>query len=375
MDKKGNIVINGRSFPYFAGQTILEVARANGIDIPTLCYLERAEPNGNCEICAVELDGCQDLVLACETKADSWMEVRTESPKVVKKRKEVLKGLLSKGNHNCAVCATGDSAWTDFQISAQKTDEAEELCPVWGDCRLQDLAFKYQVQGEPVEAGKEFPREMANPFIYRDYSRCIRCGRCEAACNAVQVNEAIRFGNLDDNAPSEEDYPLATSDCVFCGECVQACPVGALVEKGARYNVRPWEIEKKVRSTCSYCGVGCQIELNVKDNKIVKVNGVEENGPNFGSLCVKGRFGFHFVGHPDRLTTPLIKENGKFREASWDEALDLVASRFTQIKKEFGGGAMGVLTSARITNEENYVAQKFSRAVLKTNNVDHCARL
>jgi predicted molibdopterin-dependent oxidoreductase YjgC len=155
---------------------------------------------------------------------------------------------------------------------------------------------------------------------------------------------------------------------------VQACPVGALVEKDARYQVRPWET-KKVRTTCTYCGVGCQLYLHAKDGRVVKISGVQDVAPNYGSLCVKGRFGYDFIGSPDRLTAPLIKENGEFREASWEEALDLVARKLGDIKTEFGPDSIGVLTSARITNEENYVAQKFARAVLKTNNVDHCARL
>jgi predicted molibdopterin-dependent oxidoreductase YjgC len=150
--------------------------------------------------------------------------------------------------------------------------------------------------------------------------------------------------------------------------------VGALVEKDVRYRVRQWETET-VRTTCSYCGVGCQLNLHVKDNRVVKVSGVEGAAPNYGSLCVKGRFGYDFVNSPERLKTPLIKENGQFREASWDEALDLVADRLGKIKADHGPDSIGVLTSARVTNEENYLANKFTRAVLQTNNIDHCARL
>lgn len=220
-----------------------------------------------------------------------------------------------------------------------------------------------------------YPIETVNPFIVRDFSRCIQCGRCVQACNEVQVNNAISFGyrGPESKIIAAGDRPLKDSDCVFCGECVQACPVGALVKKDVRYRVRPWET-KKVRTTCSYCGVGCQIHLHVKDNKVVKVAGVDA-APNHGSLCVKGRFGYHYIGAAERLTTPLIKENGKFREASWDEALGRVADRFKQLRDTPGGDALGVLVSARMTNEENYIARKFARIVLKTNNVDHCARL
>jgi predicted molibdopterin-dependent oxidoreductase YjgC len=247
---------------------------------------------------------------------------------------------------------------------------------VWGDCRLQDLAYRYQVSGDNFGApGTGFPLEDVNPFIVRDFSRCILCGRCVSACNEVQVNNAIKFRSDEKKVVTDEsDNPLRNSNCVFCGECVQACPVGALVEKDVRYRVRPWETEK-TRTTCTYCGVGCQMYLHVKDNKVVKVSGVEGVAPNYGSMCVKGRFGFDFVNSRERLTKPLIKENGKFREASWEEAFDRVAEKLTRIKDTHGSDSIGVLTSARITNEENYVVQKFARAVLKTNNVDHCARL
>jgi predicted molibdopterin-dependent oxidoreductase YjgC len=218
--------------------------------------------------------------------------------------------------------------------------------------------------------------ETVNPFIVRDFSRCINCGRCVQACNEIPVNNAIHFGFRGSSMKivAAGNRPLKDSDCVFCGECVQACPVGALVEKDVRYKVRPWET-RKVRTTCTYCGVGCQMDLHVKDDQVVKVGGVEGAAPNYGSLCVKGRFGFDFIHSPERLKTPMIKENGQLRSATWDEALDHVARRLGQLKDEFGSESLGVLTSARITNEENYIANKFARAVLKTNNIDHCARL
>jgi predicted molibdopterin-dependent oxidoreductase YjgC len=210
----------------------------------------------------------------------------------------------------------------------------------------------------------------------RNFSKCILCGRCVQACNDVQVNDAIHFGYRGKKSKivAGEDVPLRDGECVFCGECVQACPTHALVLKGANFKVRPWE-GTRVRTTCGYCGVGCQLWLHVKDNRIIKVTGVEDVGPNYGSLCVKGRFGYDFVGHPDRLKTPLIREGEGFREASWDEALGLVAARLGAIRAAGGANAVGVLSSARASNESNYLLQKFARGVLKTNNVDHCARL
>ena len=377
MAEQNIIVINGNEFSFEPGESILAVAHRNNIDVPTLCHLKNAIPTGACRVCVVEVEGARSLLASCATPAANNMVVRTESAKVIEARRMVIQLLLSSGNHNCAVSGSAGENWTEFQLKSQQIENTAELCPVWGDCELQDLAFRYQVSGEVFEPTESpYPMENVNPFIVRDFSRCIQCGRCVQACNDVQVNQAIHYGyrGADTKIVTAGDRPYRDSDCVFCGECVQACPVGALVEKDASYRVRPWAT-KKVRTTCSYCGVGCQLYLHVKDNQVVKVTGVEDVGPNYGSLCVKGRFGYNFVNSPDRLTTPLIKENGQFREASWDEALDLVASKFGEIKSEHGSDSLAVLTSARITNEENYIAQKFCRAVLQTNSVDHCARL
>ncbi len=376
MAEKNIIAINGNEFAFESGETILDVARRNSVDIPTLCHLKGASPTGACRVCVVEVEGARSLVASCATPAGNKMVVRTESKPVIEARKLIVQLLLASGNHNCAVRGSDDKDWTRFQLNVQQDDQSDELCPVWGDCRLQDLAYRYQVSGDMFPAtGNKYPMETVNPFIVRDFSRCIQCGRCVQACNDVQVNNAINFGyrGAETKIVASGDRPLKDSDCVFCGECVQACPVGALVEKDVRYQVRPWET-KKVRTTCSYCGVGCQLELHVKDNHVVKVNGYDA-APNHGSLCVKGRFGYNFVDSPERLTKPLIKENGQFVKVSWDKALDFVAKRFSEIKEKHGADTMGVLTSARITNEENYIANKFARAVLKTNNIDHCARL
>ncbi len=377
MNAKQTLIINGNRFEFDTGETILDVCRTNSIDVPTLCHLKDATPTGACRICVVEVENARSLLTACSTPAAPDMVVQTESPAVIEARKEILQLMLSSGNHNCAVRGSDNKDWTSFQLGVQEDDNSSELCPVWGDCRLQDLAYHYQVDGKGFEATEtRYPMETVNPFIVRDFSRCILCGRCVQACNEVQVNNAINFGyrGAETKIIAAGDRPLKDSDCVFCGECVQACPVGALVEKDVRYQVRQWDT-KRVRTTCSYCGVGCQLNLHVRDNQVVKVSGVEDLPPNNGSLCVKGRFGYHFVGSPERLTVPLIRKDGELKEATWDEALDLVAGRFKEIRDASGPDSMGVLTSARITNEENYVAHKFSRAVLKTNNIDHCARL
>jgi predicted molibdopterin-dependent oxidoreductase YjgC len=214
-----------------------------------------------------------------------------------------------------------------------------------------------------------------NPFIVRDLSRCILCGRCVAACNEVQVNQAIDFGFRGDKGRiiAGTGTTLMKSSCVFCGECVQVCPVGALVEKKALGKGRPWEVET-IRTTCPYCGVGCQQLLHVKDDTIVKITGVENAAPNQGRLCVKGRFGYDFIYSDKRLKTPLIREKDGFREASWDQALTLVADTFTRIIEESGPDALAGVSCARSINEDSYLMQKLFRAVLRTNNIDHCAR-
>jgi predicted molibdopterin-dependent oxidoreductase YjgC len=346
------IVINGNEFAFKPGETILQVAHRNGIAIPTLCYLRSAQATGACRICVVEVEGARNLVASCAAPAAPRMVVRTDTERVHRTRKMNLELLLSSGHHYCVTC------------------EAD------GDCRLQDLAYKYKIDTIRFSESPQRHAKEESPLIVRDFSRCIMCGRCVQACNEVQVNQAISYGyrGVRSKIVTVGDRPYANSDCVFCGECVQACPVGALVPKPSRFKGKPWEL-RKVRSTCAYCGVGCQMWLHVKGNEVVKVTGVEGVAPNYGSLCVKGRFGYDFINASDRLKTPLIRENGKFREASWDEALDHVARRLGEIKKASGPESIMVLTSARITNEENYLAQKFARAVIGTNNVDHCARL
>ena len=368
--------LNGCEVDFQPGETILEAARRHQVVIPTLCHLAGTTPTGACRVCVVEVEGAQTLMTGCTTPVAEGMRVQTESPVVVAARRTIIELLLASGNHNCAATQMehgGD--WSAFQIAAQQMD-GDELCPSWGDCKLQELAFQYQVRPDRFAPLTDCPPpELANPMIVRDFSRCIRCGRCVQACNEVQVNRAINFGYRGRQAKivAGDDRSLAESDCVFCGQCVQACPTGALVDKKARFQWRPWEVEK-IRTTCPYCGVGCQQWLHVRNGRIVRVTAVEDAEPNQGRLCVKGRYGYDFIYSEERLKNPLIRDGEGFREASWDEALDLVADKFKQIIVESGPNSVAGVSCARSINEDSYQMQKLFRAVFKTNNIDHCAR-
>jgi formate dehydrogenase major subunit len=189
------------------------------------------------------------------------------------------------------------------------------------------------------------------------------------------VNEVLDMGfrGSEMRVICDTNKPMGKSSCVVCGECVQLCPTGALIEKKSIGKGRTWET-KKVKTTCPYCGVGCQIFLHVKDNEIIKITGVEDIEPNYGSLCIKGRFGYDFVHSPQRLQSPLLRKGGKLKETTWDEALDFIAKRLLEIKKTYGPDSIVGIGCARSTNESNYIMMKFMRAVIGTNNIDHCAR-
>ncbi|MCE5212565.1 MAG: 2Fe-2S iron-sulfur cluster-binding protein, partial [Deltaproteobacteria bacterium] len=328
-------LLNGKETPFKQGQMILEAARNGGIEIPTLCYLKGSTPTGACRVCCVEVKGARSLVASCSTPVTKGMEVSTDTDLVHRSRKMIVEFMLASGKHNCMACEAN------------------------GNCRLQDLAYFYKITiPRFAESEQKYPVENENPFIVRDFSRCILCGRCVQACNEVVVNRAISQGYRGKNSKvvtgGDKAYNDPDSECVFCGQCVQVCPVGALTEKKAKGLGRPWETQK-IRTTCPYCGVGCQQLLHVKDGKIVKVTAVEDAQPNQGRLCVKGRFAYDFIYSEERLKTPLIREkNGEFREASWDEALDLVATKFKEIIKKDGPDAIAGVSCARSINEDSY---------------------
>lgn len=347
---KVKISINNREFETEEGKTILDVARANGIYIPTLCYHPKLSIYGGCRICVVEVKGLPKPVTSCTTPITNGMEVTTDTETVQKMRKTVVELLLSDHPLECPICDKG------------------------GECALQDLTYEYEIKENRFNGEKRsIPIEEVNGFIRRDYKRCIMCTKCTRMCDEVQgggfISVARRGFHAKISTPG--DKPL---DCDFCGQCVEACPVGALTDKMSKFAGRPWEM-KKVTTTCTYCGTGCTLDLNVKNGKVVKVTENANGVVNQGSLCIKGRYGYEFIHHKDRITTPLIRKDGELQPASWGEAMGYVATKLTEIKERHGASSLGVFASARCTNEENYLMQKLGRAVLRTHNVDNCARV
>lgn len=340
--------INGIPVEIPEGMTILQAAKQIGIEIPALCYHPKITNSGACRVCLVEVNGMP--LTSCTTMVEEGMEVITDSPYIENIRRDIIDLILSDHPYDCMVC--------------QKT----------GECELQELAYKYDIR-KPIFSGERriYTKKDGNPFIERDMEKCILCGRCVKICDEVQGVGAIDFAYKGFTAkvcpPFEKDL-----NCEFCGQCIMVCPTGALVGKEWIGKGRYWKI-KEVDTICPYCGVGCNITLHIKGNEIVRVTSKEDSVVNKGLLCVKGRFAYEFVSSPDRLKTPLIRKNGELQPASWDEALDYAAKKLREIKETYGPDSIAGLSSARCTTEENYLFQKFIRAVIGTNNVDHCARL
>ncbi len=349
------ITIDNKEITSPIGANLLQVARDNGINIPGLCYYEKLTPTGACRLCLVKIEGMRGLVASCTVKVTEGLKVTAYDEELEETRKFLLDYLLSEHN--------------DF-YDGSYSDELRELMFRYGLHKHENRYFK------PVWQKLDFKTDSSSPVLTYDPTKCIKCFRCIKACDEVQGKNVLSF-----NDRGIHSYIIAgagiwgESECDGCGECIQLCPTGAIVEKPNREKINLEKISHSAVTTCPYCGVGCQIELMVQDGKIVRSNGVEGVSPNDGRLCVKGRFGYEFVHSHDRLTKPLIKRNGKFEEASWDEALELIASKFKEIKEKYGSDALAGYASAKCTNEDNYIFQKFIRTVFGTNNIDYCTRL
>jgi len=386
------LTINGQQIETTAENTILEAAREAGIHIPTLCHHPDLTNVGACRMCVVSVEKTRGLQTACTTPVFDGMVVNTESEEARATRKFVLEMFLTDHPNECMTCEVN------------------------GDCELQDLVYDYDVAW-PEHGGFRHSYEIApdpNPFIVIDRNKCILCGRCVRACGEIQNRDVWNFAHrgFDSKLVAGADQFMLDARCESCGQCVAYCPVGALYDKMSLGIARVNKVQK-VRTTCSYCGVGCNFDLNVRDNKIVRVTSAPDAPANGMALCVKGRYGYDYVHHSDRLTAPLVRAkwlnakqvekqvadgawqavavaqnrvqpagNGSqpispdtFIQTDWDTALDVVSHKFTEEKKAHGGDAFAVLASAKCTNEENYLFNKFTRQVLGTNSIDHCARL
>ncbi len=393
------VTINGQKVIVPKDSTILEAARYAGVTIPTLCHHPDLSNVGACRMCVVSVEKARGLQTACTTPVFEGMVVDTESEEARETRKFVLEMLLTDHPNECMTCEVN------------------------GDCELQDLVYDYNVAW-PEHNGERHTYEIdpdPNPFIFIDKNKCILCSRCIRACGEIQNRDVWNFAyrGFKTELVAGAGQLLLDARCESCGQCVAYCPVGALHDKMSMGQGRANQVTK-VRTTCSYCGVGCNFDLNVRNGKVVRVTSAEDAPVNGLALCVKGRYGYDYVHHPERLTRPLIRakwlsnveeqvasgrwqvatvaqkrirpQNGNsdskiqnlnstipspdtFIETDWDSALDVVAGKFAAVKQEHGSDALAILASAKCTNEENYLFNKFARQVLGTNTIDHCARL
>jgi formate dehydrogenase alpha subunit len=357
MSETITLKIDDREVTVAPRTTILDAAASVGIDIPHLCHdpAWNIPPGSSCRLCLVEVEGARAPVTACSQDVSDGMVVETDTEKIRQTRKMVIELLLSDHPHDCLTCEQG------------------------GQCLLQTYAYELGVteSGFTDVAGTVKTQPLRDgPAIIYDRSKCILCGRCVEVCQNIQSSGAIDFSErgFDTTISLPPTLTRRESTCSECGNCIDVCPTGAMAGSLGQGLGRSWEIEE-IETICPYCGCGCTLVLNVRDNKVVKVTGRGDLGVNEGMLCVKGRFGIDFMGHSERLTQPLVRKGGKLQPVSWDEALDTVAGRFAEIRSESGPDALAGLASAKCTNEENYIFQKFIRAVIGTNNVDHCARL
>jgi formate dehydrogenase alpha subunit len=345
------IVLNGVEVSGTPGTTILDLARESGVYIPTLCHDPNLSSTGACRLCLVEDERSGALLASCVAPIGAGMTINTNSERVLEHRKKILKLMLASHPDTCMVCNKGNR------------------------CQLRKLAAE---MGIGLVEYQKIPQldviEELNPFIERDLSKCILCGKCIRADQELVVIGAIDYIDRGTRArpATLNDVPLEKAECTFCGACVVVCPTGAIAEKESAYTGTATDV---VTTVCPYCGCGCSISLGIKDGKIVHSQPAPDSPVNRETLCVRGSYGYDFIHSPERLESPLIKAEGGFRKATWDEALSLIAGEIKRIAQEHGADALAVFGSTRCTNEENYLLQRFARAVLGTNNIDNGSRL
>lgn len=359
-----NITINGRALSIPEGKTVLQAAREAGIVIPTLCDHPDLTPVGGCRLCVVEMQGARTPIASCTLLAQEGMKIETDTPKLFTARRFILELLLS----------------TYYAEDISKADDGENELLNWAKAYdLDPQVYGAKTARYPVDSDP-------NPFVRVDLNRCILCRRCIRACQEVQGRFVwgLSERGFETRISAGSDQPMLEARCESCGACVAYCPTGALSNKLSYDLGVP---DHKVTTTCTYCGVGCQIDLNIKDGKVIRVTSNPEAPVNGMHMCVKGRYGYEFIHHPTRLTKPQVREyllkgeqrqgadRGAWVEVEWDTALDIVAGKLSATSKTYGPDSIGYLTSAKCTNEENYLMNKLARQVSGTHNIDHCARL
>ncbi len=339
-----NAKLNGQDIQTKPGTLLINMTKELGIEVPAFCYYEGFTLQAACRMCLVQVNGSPKLLPGCTTIVTEGMVIETESPLVVEARKSMLEFLLVNHPLDCPVCDKG------------------------GECELQDMVFKYGAgESRFVDIKHHEPERPFSPVVYYDPARCILCYRCVRVCDegyGVSALGVVNRGVHSEIAPNLGDQ----LNCDECGACIDICPVGALTSNTYRYKTRPWEM-KHVGTTCAHCSNGCKTTLGVRNDEIMRANNRDASGLNDEFLCIKGRFGFDFNHHPERLQSPLLRVDGELKPVSWSKALAAVATKFKEVKA--AGGKFGVIGSSRTSNEENYYLQKFARQGLETNNIDH----
>jgi len=356
----GNIAhINDTAYPFKEGETMLAFIRRHlGKDlVPTLCDAPNIDPYGACRICSVDvahnLGGPAKAQASCHSPVIAGSYIYTDSERITRLRKNIIELVLTDHPLDCLTCEVNNN------------------------CELQSVAAKVGIRDVRYPEGKNhlhYQKDKSHPYMTSDFSKCINCARCVRACDEVQGEFVLSMAGrgFDSHIVKSYNDSFFDSDCVSCGACAQACPTSAISDV---FESKSVNAGKKVRTVCTYCGVGCNLEVAVVNGKVKSIQAPYDAEVNQGHTCLKGRFAFSFYNHPDRLRTPLIRKNGKLEPATWDEAYDFIAEKLNKIKVQYGPDSIAGISSARCTNEENYLMQKFIRAVIGTNNIDSCARV
>jgi NADH-quinone oxidoreductase subunit G len=344
--KQVTFKLNEREMTVAPGTLVIEAARRAGVEVPSFCYFPGLALQAACRMCLVEVEKMPKMQTACTLVATEGMIVRTDTPQIHVARKGMLEFLLTNHPLDCPVCDKG------------------------GECELQDMVFRYGAETSRfIEEKLHVPEEKWSEAVYYDAPRCILCFRCVRVCDEGMGVKALGVGQRGVTSviiPNLENR----LNCVECGMCIDICPVGALTSGTYRYKTRPWEMTYEP-TTCAHCSNGCKVTLSIRNNEILRANNRDLSGINGDFLCAKGRFGYDFVKHPDRIRQPLVRRNGKLEPVSWEDALGEAARRLAEIHKKHGGESIGFIGSNRTSNEENYVLQRLARTAFGTNNIDH----